>query len=70
VGIKRLLKNCFLSEWKTQKWPVTIFRPNGVFGPYDPGLPTRQAWLAFYRLINSLPIPVINEKKPSLILIN
>ncbi len=64
-GDKALAEELLLNEWKTQKWPVTIFRPNGVFGPYDYGRPTRQAWLAFYRLINSLPIPVINEKKSS-----
>ena len=64
-GDKALTEELLLSECKAQKWPVTIFRPSGVFGPYDYGRPTRQAWLVFYRLINSLPIPVINEKKPS-----
>jgi nucleoside-diphosphate-sugar epimerase len=64
-GNKALAEELLLSACKTQKWPVTIFRPNGVFGPYDRGQPTHQAWRMFYRLINSLPIPVINEKKPS-----
>ena len=37
-----------------EKLPVTIFRPIGVFGPYDPCL----AGLIFYRIINAFPIPV------------
>jgi nucleoside-diphosphate-sugar epimerase len=64
-GDKAFIEELLLREFKAQKWPVTIFRPNGVFGPYDFGVPTLQAWLVFYRLINSLPIPVINEKKSS-----
>lgn len=64
-GNKAIAEELLLSACKTRKWPVTIFRPNGVFGPYDHGQPTRQAWRVFYRLINSLPIPVINEKKSS-----
>lgn len=36
-GDKALAEELLLSDWKTQKWPVTIFRPNGVFGPYDYG---------------------------------
>ena len=64
-GEKALAEELLLSECKIQKWPVTIFRPSGVFGPYDYGRPTHQAWLVFYRLINSIPIPVINEKKTS-----
>ena len=62
-GEKALAEELLLSECKTQKWPVTIFRPHGVFGPYDYGQPTYQAWLVFYRLAHSIPIPVINEKK-------
>ena len=68
-GNKALVEELLLSACKTQKWPVTIFRPSGVFGPYDRGQPTHQAWQVFYRLINSLTIPVINEKKSSFTLL-
>jgi nucleoside-diphosphate-sugar epimerase len=64
-GNKALAEELLLSACANRKWPLTIFRPNGVFGPYDHGQPTHQAWLVFHRLINSLPIPVINEKKSS-----
>ncbi len=49
-GDKALAEEHLLNFKKTL--PVTIFRPQGVIGPYDP----RIAGLVFYRIINRLPI--------------
>jgi len=52
-GDKALIENLLLGECRTTGWPVTILRPQGVFGPFDPA---RQARFVFSRLKNSLPI--------------
>ena len=49
-GNKALTEDLLLNYKKVL--PVTIFRPQGVIGPYDP----RIAGLIFYRIINRLPI--------------
>ena len=49
-GEKALTENLLLDYKKVL--PVTIFRPQGVIGPYDP----RIVGLVFYRIINRLPI--------------
>tara|TARA_B100002003_G_scaffold178872_1_gene166794 strand:+ start:85 stop:864 length:780 start_codon:yes stop_codon:yes gene_type:complete len=49
-GDKALTENLLLNNKKV--FPVTIFRPQGVIGPYDP----RIVGLVFYRIINKLPI--------------
>jgi nucleoside-diphosphate-sugar epimerase len=62
-GDKAYVEDLLLSEFKTNKWPITIFRPQGVFGAYDYfGQPTYQAWVIFYRLTHSLLIPAIGGK--------
>lgn len=62
-GDKAYVEDLLLSEFRASKWPVTIFRPQGVFGAYDYyGQPTYQAWVIFYRLSHSLPIPTIGGK--------
>ena len=38
--------------------PITIFRPQGVIGPYDP----RFAGLIFYRILNRFPILIGKNK--------
>ena len=51
-GAKAIIENQLLEKHLKDNWPITIFRPQAVFGPYD-------AWaigLIYYRLINSLPI--------------
>ncbi len=55
-GNKALAENLLLNCKK--KLPVTIFRPQGVFGPYDPLF----AGFVFYRIKNKLPI-FIGENK-------
>ena len=49
--INKIMAENLLIDLK-EKLPVTIFRPIGVFGPYDPCL----AGLIFYRIINTFPI--------------
>lgn len=49
----KLLTEDILFKFK-EKLPITIFRPQGVFGPYDPCL----AGLLFYRITKYLPILV------------
>jgi dTDP-D-glucose 4,6-dehydratase len=49
-GDKALVENLLLN--KQRELSVTIFRPSGVFGPYEPLM----AGLIFYRIINGLPI--------------
>jgi len=53
-GNKALVENLLLKKYKEDRWPVTIVRPQGVFGPYD----AHQAWFIFYRLLHSIPISV------------
>ena len=49
-GDKALTEDLLLNSKKV--FPVTVFRPQGVIGPYDP----RFVGLIFYRIINRLPI--------------
>ena len=51
-GDKSLIEEILLNSKK--ELPVTIFRPQGVFGPYDPCL----SGLLFYRITKNLPIIV------------
>src|SRR3989338_8093805 len=52
-GDKALAEDALLNLWKTEKFPVTIFRPSGVFGEFDAG---PQAGYVFSRLKNNLPV--------------
>lgn len=54
-GDKALAENLLLSYLK--ELPITIFRPQGIFGPFDPCLPG----LIFYRILNKLPIMIGNN---------
>jgi len=56
-GDKALVEELLFSQYKNNQWPITIFRPQGVFGPYD----TWQAGFIHYRLMHSLPIFVFPE---------
>ena len=51
-GDKALSENILLESFERYRFPITIFRPQGVFGPFDPC----QVGLIFYRLIHHLPI--------------
>lgn len=53
-GDKALVEELLLRQHTEYKWPVTIFRPQGVFGAYD----AHQAWFVFSRLLHSTPISV------------
>ena len=55
-GSNKNLAESFLLK-NSDKVPTTIFRPNGVFGPYDPCL----SGLIIYRIINNLPILTENN---------
>lgn len=57
-GDKALVEDSLMSVHRETHWPVTIFRPQFVFGPYDAGSPTRQLKLILGRMSQSLPIPV------------
>lgn len=52
-GDKALAEDILLSYYEKEKWPVTIFRPQGVFGKYDAG---PQAAHVFSRLKSGLPL--------------
>ena len=51
---KALAERMLLKQYSENGFPVTIFRPQAVFGPYD----ACWAGLIFYRLIHSLPLLV------------
>lgn len=53
-GDKALAEDLLLTKHAQSGWPVTIVRPQGVFGPYD----AHHAGFVFHRLLNSLPIPL------------
>jgi len=53
-GNKALCENVLKDYFEKHQFPITIFRPQGVFGPYD----TCQIGQIFYRLTNKLPIVV------------
>ena len=54
-GDKALTENLLLDCKK--EFPVTIFRPQGVIGPYN----THIAGLVFYRIINKFPVLIGNN---------
>ena len=57
-GNKALIEDMLLEQYNENAWKVTVFRPQGIFGPYD-------AWKAgfvIYRLIESLPIFVLSNQ--------
>lgn len=58
-GDKSLVEDVLLGHCVKYNWPVTIFRPQGVFGKYDPW----QAGYIYYRLIQNLPIYIFPEYK-------
>ena len=58
-GDKALVEELLFNQYSISGWPVTIFRPQGVFGPYD----TWQAGFIYYSLLHSLPIFVFEESK-------
>ena len=58
-GDKALVEELLFNQYKNSSWPITIFRPQGVFGPYD----TWHAGFIYYRIIHSLPIFVFEESK-------
>lgn len=51
-GNKALCEKVLKDYFERHQFPITIFRPQGVFGPYD----TCQIGQIFYRLTNKLPI--------------
>ena len=51
-GDKAAVENLLLDCWRRDRWPVTILRPQGVFGPLD----GQQAAFVFSRLRASTPI--------------
>jgi len=57
-GDKALVEELLLKEYSNKQLPITIFRPQGVFGPYD----AHQAGFIVFRLINSFPVVVNPEK--------
>ena len=61
-GNKALTEELLLKVSRENNFPVTIFRPQGVIGPYDPC----SMGLIFYRLIHSLPIFVLSETNKSI----
>lgn len=62
-GEKALAEELLLHEFTTHNFPITIFRPHAVFGPYDKGIPTHQACIIFHKLSHSLQIAVLAEGK-------
>jgi len=58
-GDKALVEELLLKQNMVCSLPITIFRPQGVFGPYD----TWQAGFIYYRLVHSLPLFVFQESK-------
>ena len=62
-GEKALAEDLLMNKSKETNWPVTIFRPNMVFGSFDPGPPTRKLRFLFNRINQSLPIPINPENK-------
>lgn len=34
-GKKAVIENLLMAHWQRDHWPVTVVRPQGVFGPYD-----------------------------------
>lgn len=51
-GDKAAVEDILIAHWHRERWPVTIVRPQGVFGPFD----AQQAAFVFSRLRTSLPI--------------
>ena len=51
-GDKAAIEDILIAHWHRGRWPVTIVRPQGVFGPFD----AQQAAFVFSRLRASLPI--------------
>lgn len=51
-GDKARIEDLLIDAWRATGWPVTIVRPQGVFGPFDPA----QAISVFSRLKHELPI--------------
>jgi nucleoside-diphosphate-sugar epimerase len=51
-GDKALAEKLLMHVWNCDGWPVTIFRPQAVFGPYGAAQPT----YVFSRLLHSWPI--------------
>lgn len=61
-GDKALAEKAILEQSQRHSWPVTIFRPQGVFGQWDAG----QALYVFRRLLTGEPVlvrPETVEKK-------
>jgi|APSaa5957512535_1039671.scaffolds.fasta_scaffold00079_32 nucleoside-diphosphate-sugar epimerase len=58
-GDKALVEELLFNQYKNNGWPITIFRPQGVFGPYD----SWHAGFVLYRLIHSLPLFVFEESR-------
>jgi len=63
-GDKALIESLLIEQYREFHWPVTIFRPQGVFGQYDTGQPTRQLGFVLSRTKHSAPIPVKSENNP------
>lgn len=51
-GEKAAVEDILLGQWDRNRWPVTVLRPQGVFGPHD----AQHAAFIFSRLRASLPI--------------
>ena len=53
-GDKALVEDLLFELYKEHKWPITILRPQGVFGYYD----AYQASFTFHRICHSIPIAI------------
>ncbi len=58
-GGKAAIEDILIAHSHLERWPVTIVRPQGVFGPFD----AKQAAFVFSRLRASLPIFLRTELK-------
>lgn len=53
-GDKALVEDMLFKLYEEYEWPITILRPQGVFGSYD----AYQASFAFHRISHSIPIAI------------
>ena len=51
-GDKSAVEDRLLHYWRSERWPVTVFRPQGVFGAFE----AKHASFVFSRLLQGRPI--------------